>query len=67
MSEKQKIYLVWNKAKNECVGFLDKRDAIYTATGVKNGMSCTPTIGDDFRENYADSKRTKLPMTEVEL
>ena len=29
----RKLHLVWNKPRNECVGFIDKPDAIHAATG----------------------------------
>lgn len=29
-----KLYLVWNEAKTECVGFVDKAEAILCATGI---------------------------------
>lgn len=29
----RKLHLVWNKPRNECVGFIDESDAIHAATG----------------------------------
>lgn len=47
----KKMWLVWNPKKTECVGFDNEQDAQDTAYG----QSCSlPTIGDQFRETYAD-------------
>lgn len=65
-----KIYLVWNKGRNECVGFHDKRDADWTAKGGRPptylGYPATPTIGEAFRDSYGDEMK-KLPQTTVEI
>lgn len=58
------LHLVWNEAKNECVGFLDEADAAYTSTGVQTDF-WTPAAGDSFRELYA--KEAPLPRTSVFL
>lgn len=64
-----KLYLVWNTAKNECVGFFDEADAIYTSTGKfpkgKETMFL-PLLGEQFREMYAEEVDI-LPMSEVEV
>lgn len=57
------LHLVWNPSKTECVGFYDKRDADETATG-KWGAVC-PTVGDAFRESYAEEDDSVLPQTTV--
>ena len=64
-----KVHLVWNGAMSECVGFLDKRDADYTATGNMRKLEypgVTPTVGDAFRESYGED-RAHLPQTTVDL
>lgn len=64
-----KLYLVWNSAMNECVGFTDYADAFWTANGVwPSGYHSAflPTVGDLFRENYAEECH-KLPMTTMEI
>ncbi len=63
------LHLVWNTAKSECVGFLDKRNADYTATGKKRYLEhpfMTPTLGDAFRDCYGD-EASRLPQTVVEV
>lgn len=47
------IYLVWNEAGNECVGFDDKADADYAATGF-SATGEYSTLAEDFRDLYAD-------------
>lgn len=47
------IYLVWNEAGNECVGFEDREDADYAATGFDEGNGVS-TLAEAFRETYAD-------------
>ena len=68
MSEKSEttLYLVWNPEKSECVGFLDKGDADYTATGDSRHLkdAWRPAIGDEFRASYGD-EADRLPQTEV--
>jgi hypothetical protein len=61
-----KIYLI--SARNgEFVGFTDRRDAKWTATG-KNPPFGVPSLGEDFRENYADDDASAtFPMIEIEL
>lgn len=63
-----KLYLVWNAGRNECVGFLDKRDADYTATGHRRHLDTPwrPSIGEAFRENYGDEAK-RLPQTVVDI
>lgn len=60
------LYLVWNKAKNECVGFLDKRDADWTAKGGRHPQGWQPSIGEAFRDSYGDQAK-RLPQTSVEI
>lgn len=64
-----KLHLVWNTGMSECVGFLDEGDADYTATGDTAFLELpymTPSLGDDFRNNYAD-EQSDLPQTVVEI
>lgn len=64
-----KLHLVWNGAKNECVGFLDKRDADYTATGGRKYLEspyAVPTIGEAFRESHGEDAKRR-PQTTVEI
>lgn len=44
------LHLVWNENKDECVGFLDSKDARYTATGDDRGMFGVTALGDYFRD-----------------
>lgn len=65
----KKLHLVWNTGLSECVGFRDERDAAYTATGERHHLefpAATPTIGDAFRETYADDL-APLPQSSVEI
>lgn len=63
-----KLYLVWNTSMKECVGFLDKKDADYTATGNRRFLRdpFTPTLGDAFRGVYGDDVK-RLPQTVEEI
>ena len=64
------IYLVWNTNMNECVGFEDRGDAVFTSTGDQSEIEGlgVPSLGDDFRERYADDAPDfVLPMTEVQV
>lgn len=61
-----KLYLVWNKSKSECVGFLDKADADWTAKGGRHPHVWLPSVGEAFRETYGDDMK-KLPQTTVEI
>lgn len=69
-----KLHLVWNVSKSQCVGFVDKADADFTATGKKSylrpqaqkqGYFSQPTLGLAFRECYGDEGK-RLPQTTVE-
>jgi hypothetical protein len=66
-----KVYLVWNKAKNECVGFLNEDDAQWTASIGDHPLPGigTPTLGEDFINSYADDldEGETFPLTEVEV
>ena len=61
-----KLYLVWNQAKNECVGFLDQDDADYARSGFssQNGVS---TLADTFREMYEFEEDEEAPRSLVEV
>lgn len=51
------ILLVWNEAKNECVGFDEAGDAIWAATGeFPEGYEPlgTSSLAEAFRDNYAE-------------
>lgn len=58
------FYAVLNPSGNEGVLFKDKMDAEYTATGVHARFG-VPTLGDTFRECYADDG--KMSLREVVL
>lgn len=49
-----KIYLVWNESRSECVGFDDKDDAEYAATGIDCSTTGVSALADAFRDLYAD-------------
>jgi hypothetical protein len=63
------LHLVWNTAKNECVGFYDEQAALYAATGLIRGAeippigAAFPSIGAAFRKSYATGR--DLPRTTV--
>lgn len=59
------VYLVWNSDKSECVGFTDKKDAQFAATGNTRGAFGVSYIADLWREAY-DEQRT-FEMTEIEI
>lgn len=63
---KKTLYLVWNKAKNECVGFFDKKDAVWTSEGGRHPDGWTPTVGEAFRDSYAEDA-DPLPLTKVQV
>ena len=60
-----KLYLVWNEAKTECVGFVDEKAANYAAGNDwdHNTMDFTD-IGDDWLSRYGHESRT---ITEIEV
>lgn len=63
-----KLYLVWNREKNECVGFLDPDDADYARSGFQttNGVS---SLADTFRELYEfdNDEGEEAPRNVVEV
>lgn len=65
-----KVYLI--SARNgEFVGFTDKRDANWTATGTRAPFGL-PTLGESFREMYGEEDDDgdvdgNFPMIEIEL
>ncbi|WP_146118118.1 hypothetical protein [Pseudomonas poae] len=62
------IYLVWNESGTECVGFDDRADADYAATGFASGNGGgVSTLAEAFRENYADDDPdAEFEITEIE-
>lgn len=62
------LHLVWNENKDECVGFLDSKDACYTATGDDRGMFGVTALGDYFRDlnDERDEFETQIVMIEVQ-
>ncbi len=63
-----KLHLVWNENKDECVGFLDSKDAHYTATGDYRGMFGVTALGDYFRDlnDERDEFETEVVMIEAQ-
>ena len=60
-----KLYLVWNEAKTECIGFVDKQAANYAAGNDWDFMTMVFTdIGDDWLSRYGHEART---ITEIEV
>jgi hypothetical protein len=52
--ETEELFLVFNPAMTECVGFLDESDYRWTMDGKTEPWgNAIPSIGDDFREMYA--------------
>ena len=62
------LHLVWNENKDECVGFLDSKDARYTATGDDRGMFGVTALGDYFRDlnDQRDEFETEEVMIEAQ-
>jgi hypothetical protein len=62
------LHLVWNQNKDECVGFLDSKDARYTATGDYRGMFGVTALGDYFRDlnDERDEFETEVVMIEAQ-
>ncbi len=60
------LHLIWNENKDECVGFLDSKDARYTATGDDRGMFGVTALGDYFRDlnDERDEFETQIVMIE---
>lgn len=60
------LHLVWNENRDECVGFLDSKDARYTATGDDRGMFGVTALGDYFRDlnDERDEFETEVVMIE---
>lgn len=63
-----KLHLVWNENKDECVGFLDGKDARYTATGDDRGMFGVTALGDYFRDlnDERDEFESQIVMVEAQ-
>ena len=63
-----KLHLVWNENKDECVGFLDSKDARYTATGDDRGMFGVTALGDYFRDlnDERNEFETQIVMVEAQ-
>lgn len=63
-----KLHLVWNENKDECVGFLDSKDARYTATGDDRGMFGVTALGDYFRDlnDEHNEFETQIVMIEAQ-
>lgn len=63
-----KLHLVWNENKDECVGFLDSKDARYTATGDDRGMFGVTALGDYFRDlnDERNEFETQIVMIETQ-
>lgn len=63
-----KLHLVWNENKDECVGFLDSKDARYTATGDDCGMFGVTALGDYFRDlnDERNEFETQIVMIEAQ-
>ena len=63
-----KLHLVWNENKDECVGFLDSKDARYTATGDDRGMFGVTALGDYFRDlnDECNEFETQIVMIEAQ-
>lgn len=60
------IYLVWNEAGSECVGFDDLADASFAATGF-SATGEYSTLAEAFRETYADDDPdAEFEVTEIE-
>ena len=62
------LHLVWNENKDECVGFLDSKDARYTATGDDRGMFGVTALGDYFRDlnDERDEFETQIILIEAQ-
>ena len=67
----KKMYLVWNGADNECVGFDNEADAHFTATGDDSrceafcGIPAVPMIGEEFRSAYGEQGDLRITVVEV--
>ena len=61
-----KLHLVWNENKDECVGFLDSKDARYTATGDDRGMFGVTALGDYFRDLNDDCNEFETQIVMIE-
>lgn len=63
-----KLHLVWNENRDECVGFLDSKDARYAATGDDRGMFGVTALGDYFRDlnDERDEFETQIVMIEAQ-
>lgn len=61
-----KLHLVWNENKDECVGFLDSKDARYTATGDDRGMFGVTALGDYFRDLNDERNKFETQIVMIE-
>jgi len=59
-----KLYLVWSPCKTECVGFIDKHDAITAATGA-DGTIGNSVLAESFRDIFDESNL--FVMTDIDI
>ena len=63
-----RVYLVWNSAGNECVGFTDYADAVFASTGLEHHDSCgVSELADHFREMDDLFEGDTLELVEVNI
>jgi hypothetical protein len=64
------LYLVWNEAKTECVGFADEKSARYASEGYyawdADTMKFTE-LADSWVDIHGSKSDDKLPITEIEV
>lgn len=51
----RELHLVWNKPRNECVGFIDKADALHAATG-RTPRGYESTLANAWRDIYGEDQ-----------
>jgi len=71
----ERVYLVWNTSRTECVGFKDKKDAEQAAGLKSTGNPCSSLVVE-WRDMYADefggeqpdeSERIKFQIQEIHI
>jgi hypothetical protein len=61
-------YLVWNEDAEEGVVFGNYVDAIYASNGIEDeNYMGVPTLGEQFRETYAENGDEVFPLKKIKI
>ena len=60
-----KLYIAFDDVSKEGYATSDKKDAAWAVTGHGNPLNGVPTLGEAFRDNYADDGNIRLIEIEI--